>query len=168
MKKLFWGTLVVLVLMLAFGSMAAADNDDDENNDSPVPVSEVTVTPESLEMLVGEVKYMTAQVSPASATNQNVEWDSNNKNVATVEASSDAAVTAVGEGTAVITVTTEDGDYTATATVRVEALETGDDTIFDDRPTPSTGGFSTLYLTGGFFVLGAAGLILKRFSLKAE
>lgn len=164
MKKLLWGTLVVLVLMLAFGGIAAADNDDDENNDSPVPVSEVTITPESLEMLVGEVKYLTAQISPASATNQNVEWDSNNKNVATVEASSDAQVTAVGAGTAVITVTTEDGSHTATATVRVEALET--DPISEDRPTPPTGGFPTFHLVAGLLAAGSAGLAFKRFYLK--
>ncbi len=164
MKKLYWGTLLVLVFLLAFGSMAAADNDDDENNDSPVPVSNVTVTPESLEMLVGEVKTLTAEVSPHNATNPNVEWDSNNKNVATIEASSDAQVTAVGAGTAVITVTTEDGGHTATATIRVEALET--DGISEDRPTPPTGGFPTFYLVAGLLATGSAGLVFKRFYLQ--
>ncbi|MGM0651949.1 MAG: Ig-like domain-containing protein [Bacillota bacterium] len=164
MKYLFWTTVVVLFFLLAFSGLAAAQNG--ENNDSPVPVSGVTVTPESLEMLVGEVKYLTAEVSPASATNQNVEWDSNNKNVATVEANSDAAVTAVGAGTAVITVTTEDGDHTATATINVEALETGDDTTSEDRPTPSTGGFPTFHLVAGLLATGSAALVFKRFYLR--
>ena len=164
MKKLFLGMLMVLVLLLAFGSTAAADNDDEENNDSPVPVSEVAVTPESLEMLVGEVKSLTAQVSPHNATNPNVEWDSNNPNVATVEASSDARVTAVGAGTAVITVTTEDGGHTATATVHVEALET--DPVPEDRATPPTGGFPAFYLVAGLLATGSAGLVFKRFYLQ--
>ena len=56
-------------------------------------------------------------MAPENATNKKVTWTTNNDQVATVN---DGVVTAVGEGTTTITVTTEDGKKTATCTVTVE------------------------------------------------
>nr|MBS9768926.1 Ig domain-containing protein [Flavobacteriaceae bacterium] len=58
-----------------------------------------------------------ATVKPDNATNKNITWTSDNTNVATVDAN--GLVTAVGKGTATITVTTEDGQQTATCVVTV-------------------------------------------------
>ncbi len=58
---------------------------------------------------------------PANATNKAVTWSSNNKAIATVN--SKGLVTAVKKGTATITVTTKDGNKTATCTVTVKAKE---------------------------------------------
>ena len=58
-----------------------------------------------------------ASVLPTNATNTSVSWDSDNTSVATVNSS--GLVTAVAAGTAAITVTTEDGRKTATATATV-------------------------------------------------
>ena len=60
----------------------------------------------------GETLQLTATIYPDSATNKTVTWKSSDKTVATVDES--GLVTAVGNGTANITATTEDGNYTAT------------------------------------------------------
>ena len=82
-----------------------------------VPVSGVTLNKDSLSLGVGDSETLTATVAPANATNQNVTWASSAPSVATVDAA--GKVTAVGAGTATITVTTQDGNHTATCTVTV-------------------------------------------------
>jgi uncharacterized protein YjdB len=58
-----------------------------------------------------------ATVLPEDATDKSVTWTSDNEEVATVV---DGVVTAVSEGTASITVTTVDGNLTATCVVTVQ------------------------------------------------
>lgn len=69
----------------------------------------------------GETLQLTATIYPDSATNKTVTWKSSDKTVATVDES--GLVTAVGNGTADITATTEDGNFKATCTVTVEIPE---------------------------------------------
>lgn len=69
----------------------------------------------------GETLQLTATIYPDSATNKTVTWKSSDKTVATVDES--GLVTAVGNGTADITATTEDGGKTATCQVTVEIPE---------------------------------------------
>ncbi len=88
---------------------------------APVSVTGVTVDPTSLSIPVGESETLTATVAPAEASNKNVTWSSNKESVATVV---DGVVTGVSEGTATITVTTEDGGKTATCDVTVTAAPT--------------------------------------------
>ncbi len=90
------------------------------NNNSAnpcVPVTGVTLNLSSVIMQTGETQQLIATVQPSDATFQNVIWSSSNNNVATVN--TNGLVTAVAEGNATITVTTEDGDYTATCAVEV-------------------------------------------------
>ncbi|MCR5206299.1 MAG: Ig-like domain-containing protein [Lachnospiraceae bacterium] len=82
-----------------------------------VAVTGVSVAPTSLGLVVGASSKLTATVSPSDATNKAVNYSSNNTSVATV--TSDGTVTAVAAGSAVITVTTEDGAKTATCNVTV-------------------------------------------------
>ncbi|MFC4597873.1 S-layer homology domain-containing protein [Cohnella hongkongensis] len=86
---------------------------------------------------------LTAVVEPGNATNRKTSWSSGNPAVAEVDENGN--VTPVAEGTAVITVTTEDGFYTASATVTVRPIE----------PTAAsvTG---SVYGTGGVPLAGAA------------
>ena len=65
---------------------------------------------------VGEAEALTAEVIPSQAANQRVSWSTNNPAVATV---SDGLVTGVAAGAATITVTTQDGNKTATCAVTV-------------------------------------------------
>ncbi len=66
---------------------------------------------------VGSTDQLIATIAPTNATNMNVIWSSNNTSIATVN--STGLVTAVAPGTAQITVTTEDGNKTATCIVTV-------------------------------------------------
>ena len=82
------------------------------------PVTGVTIDPASAEITVGETKQLFANVLPDNAINKDVTWYSMNPDVATVE--QDGKVTGVGEGTAEITVVTDDGGFTASCVVKVE------------------------------------------------
>lgn len=62
-------------------------------------------------------KKLTATIYPENVTNKKVSWKSSNTEVATVDANGN--VTAVAEGTAIITVTTNDRSRTATCNVTV-------------------------------------------------
>lgn len=83
----------------------------------PVAVTGVSVSPTSASIGAGLTRQLTATIAPANATNQNVSWTSSNNAVATVNAS--GLVTAVTTGTATITVTTQDGNRTATSAITV-------------------------------------------------
>ena len=86
-------------------------------NAATVPVTGVSLTPASLSLFTGDTATLTATVQPSNATNQNVTWSSDKPDVATVDAA--GKVTAVGAGTATITVTTADGSKQATCSVTV-------------------------------------------------
>ena len=81
-----------------------------------VPVTGVTLDKTTLELFTSNTATLTATVQPGNATNKNVTWSSNNAEVATVEG---GTVTAVGAGETTITVQTQDGNHTATCTVKV-------------------------------------------------
>lgn len=80
-------------------------------------VTGVSLNKDSLSLEPGGSEALTATVTPDNATNKNVTWSSSAPGVATVDASGN--VTAVAEGTATITATTDDGGKTATCTVTV-------------------------------------------------
>ena len=88
-----------------------------------VPVTGVTVDPSSITLTPGQSRQLTAAVSPADATNKVVKWSSSDSSVAAV--SSSGTVTAVGSGRAVVTVTTDDGGFSAGCTVTVTVPVTG-------------------------------------------
>jgi uncharacterized protein YjdB len=83
----------------------------------PVSVTGVSVTPATSSITVGGTAQLTATVAPATATNKTVAWSSGNNLFATVSAT--GLVTAVGAGTATITVTTLDGNFTSTCVITV-------------------------------------------------
>lgn len=87
---------------------------------SVVSVTGVTLNTWSLNLTVGQTETLTATVSPSNATNKSVTWSSSNTSVATVSQS--GVVTAVSNGSATITVTTQDGNYTDTCDATVAAL----------------------------------------------
>ena len=88
----------------------------------------VSVNESSKELLEGETYQINASVNN-DATNKTLSYSSNKTSVATV--SNTGLVTAKGEGTAVITVTTVDGN-SATVTVTVNPLPTTVYTYSDD------------------------------------
>ncbi|MEC0133384.1 MULTISPECIES: Ig-like domain-containing protein [Paenibacillus] len=93
------------------------------NVSAPIPsvvdVTGVKLDQETLELTAGEADgLLKATIEPANATDKDVIWSSSDETVATVV---NGVVTPVGEGTAVITVTTKDGSFTASTTVSVSA-----------------------------------------------
>jgi hypothetical protein len=69
------------------------------------------------ELETAETLQLTATITPAGAIDQAVTWSSSDEDVATVDA--DGLVTAVGPGSATITVTTHQGSFTDTRVVEV-------------------------------------------------
>jgi uncharacterized protein YjdB len=84
-----------------------------------IPVTGVTLNKRTTGIQVGATEMLTATVSPANATNKAVTWSSSNEEFATV--SENGVVTGVAEGNVNITVTTVDGDRTATCAVALSA-----------------------------------------------
>lgn len=85
---------------------------------SPKPVTGITLNETSLQLVIGSKFTLVCTFAPTNATNKNVTWSSSDENVATV---SDGVVTSKAVGSATITVTTEDGGFTATCTITVSA-----------------------------------------------
>lgn len=82
-----------------------------------VAVTGVTLSHSELTVDRNATAQLTAAVEPANATNQKVTWRSGAPAVATVDRK--GLVTGVAEGTALITVTTDDGAFMAKCTVTV-------------------------------------------------
>ena len=87
------------------------------NEPATISVTGVSLDQSALTLTEDGTETLTATITPDNATNKNVTWKSDNANVATVQ---NGTVNAVGAGEATITVTTEDGNKTATCAVTVE------------------------------------------------
>ncbi len=85
-----------------------------------IHVESVSLDKHDLTLTLGDNHYLNPTVSPWNATDPSVTWASDNETVATVD--ENGQVTAVGKGTATITVTTNDGHYTDTCEVTVTSL----------------------------------------------
>lgn len=89
-----------------------------------VAVTGVKLDQTTLTLNAGESAQITATVSPSNATNKSVTWSANNSNVSV----SGGKVTAKTAGSAIVTVTTADGGYTAQCNVTVNASTAVDHT----------------------------------------
>lgn len=89
-----------------------------------VAVTGVKLDQTTLTLDAGDSAQLTATVSPGSATNKSVTWSANNSNVSV----SGGKVTAKTAGSAVVTVTTADGGYTAQCNVTVNESTATDHT----------------------------------------
>ena len=84
------------------------------------PVKGVSLNKTAATIALGANEQLTATFEPYNASNHAVTWSSSNVAVATVNSS--GLVTSVSSGTATITVTTQDGNKTATCAVTVNDL----------------------------------------------
>ena len=107
---------------------------EEEPEPDPEPevinVENVTLNSQNEELKIGDTVTLVATITPSNATNKNVTWSSDNTNVATVN---NGVVRAVGEGKANITVTTVDGNKTATCMITVLPEEEPEP---EPEPTP--------------------------------
>ena len=80
-----------------------------------IPVSSVSISQPTAEMVEGETVQLKATVLPADATDKTVEWSSSKQSVATI--TDKGLVTAIAEGTS--TITASAGGKTATCQITV-------------------------------------------------
>ena len=109
--------LTACAVLSAVTACTPKENPDDKPKDDPkVEVTQVQLNQSLVSLEVGGTVNLLASVSPSNATDRTVTWSTSDAGVATV---SDGLVTAVGEGSAVITATA--GSKSATCTVQVKA-----------------------------------------------
>ena len=98
-------------------NFVVGDNTKPGGTAGEVAVTGVTLSHSELTVDRNATAQLTAAVEPANAANQKVTWRSGAPAVATVDRK--GLVTGVAEGTALITVTTDDGAFMAKCTVTV-------------------------------------------------
>ena len=82
-----------------------------------VSVTGISLNLDKATINVGETETLVALLEPNNASNQNIDWSSDDTSVATVNAS--GVVSAIKPGNATITATSKDGNYKATCYVTV-------------------------------------------------
>lgn len=114
------GSAVITAISVADGMTKASMNV--YVSGEPKGVSGVSIDQEPPVISVGRKMTLSATVIPADAANKNVRWYSDNPGVVSVETvDNKGVITGVSEGTAIITVVTEDGGYTDQVIVTVTA-----------------------------------------------
>ena len=115
--RIMFKRLISMVLVLLLCQSIITPVFAEETGDTvPVTGIELDQTTMSLTLGMDTSGTLNAAVLPENATNQSVTWTSSNEAVATV---SGGIVTPVGEGETEITVTTDDGGFTATGNVTI-------------------------------------------------
>ena len=107
-----------------------------------ISVEGISLDRTTLTLQEGSSYTLTATITPSDATNKLITWTSDNEDVATV---SNGKITAKSSGTARITATTSDGEYTATCEVTVVERSnsnnnTGKDNTVANIRLPNAGG----------------------------
>ncbi|MGL1902489.1 MAG: Ig-like domain-containing protein [Fibrobacterales bacterium] len=82
-----------------------------------VAVTGLTLNKNTADLSIGATEQLVSAIEPLDATHQGVVWTSGDETIATV--TTDGLITAVASGIAVITVTANDGHFSATCTVTV-------------------------------------------------
>ena len=91
----------------------------DAEVEDPVLATSIALEPTEAHLLAGETLQLRAIIEPEDVTNNSVSWSTSDPSIATVD--KNGLVTAVAEGSAVITVTTNDGtQLSASCAVTVE------------------------------------------------
>lgn len=83
-----------------------------------VAVTEISISPKNAELSIGDNLQLDVNIIPANATNKNIDWFSSEESVVTVDAS--GMITAIEEGTAIVTVIVND-EFVDECTVVVSA-----------------------------------------------
>ncbi len=102
--------LVLLPLLASCGDFYEFDQQE------AIEAGEMTLGRESVDLMVGDRFEIPVSFQPATLSNEEVFWQSSNENVITVE---NGVISAVGEGTAVITAISVSRQYQASCTVNV-------------------------------------------------
>lgn len=112
-----------------------------------IPVTGVSLSPDSATLGIGESVSLNAALSPSSATNRALIFNSSDGAIASVDSS--GKVTALAAGRATITVTTADGGKTAAASILVDQNIT-DETIAIEAPATGHAPQTTIAETASY------------------
>ncbi|HAT61846.1 MAG TPA: hypothetical protein DCS83_04745 [Prevotella sp.] len=113
-KSVFWSLLGFMVCMLTF----TACSSDNDINATGISLSEKDILLEK-----GSSHLLKAVVSPENATNKDVKWATSDADIASVD--NKGNVTALKTGTATITVSLINGNFTAQCKVTVSSTVSG-------------------------------------------
>jgi formylglycine-generating enzyme required for sulfatase activity len=118
-EKMVFACVVAIIVGGFF--FTGCDDGSDDTTPKTVAVTGVTLAGAlSYDLTVGDNQILDYTVQPANATNSKVKWESDNLTVATV---TNRIVVARGEGTAIISVITEDGGYKKSCVVKVSLVD---------------------------------------------
>lgn len=106
----FCGGLAFFAALALGGAAVGCSGEKD------IAVEKVTLSQSSLALKVGQEATLTAVIFPENATNTTVTWTSGNPAVASV---ADGLVRGLSEGTATVSVTSEEGGFSASCLVSV-------------------------------------------------
>lgn len=142
MKNFFTLSVLVGLVLYFTGCSSPVSPETDGSVPESVEVTGVVLTESAITVgTTRTVQLDAVSVLPSDASNQSVLWSSSDDTVATV--SSAGLVTGIGVGSAVITVTTEDGEFQDTLNVTVETYVpiagiflAGDDSFQENETEP--------------------------------
>ncbi|WP_219009110.1 chondroitinase-B domain-containing protein, partial [Aquimarina litoralis] len=124
------------IVTITGGSITRTINITQLGATSNIPVDSVSIVPINSPIEVGSTWQLTTTISPTNATNQNVTYISSNEAIATINAS--GLINAINAGEVTITVTTEDGQFTDTATATIIPTTNGINLALN-KPVTATG-----------------------------
>ena len=116
--KSFHSVFLALLAVFTLLPTGCETPDSPQEPSGPVAVESVTVSPQNLELKVGETATLTARIQPSNAQGT-LSWTSSNTTVASV---ANGTVTAVAAGSA--TITASAGGKSASCQVTVKATQT--------------------------------------------
>lgn len=115
-----FSALLLLAAALFSGVFSACKKDDQvvpEPEPVPIAVTGVTLTRTSKTLAVGTSLTLQATVLPSDASNKNIEWSCQPTGI--VQVTQEGRVEALAPGSATVTVTTQDGGFTATCAITI-------------------------------------------------
>ncbi|MBO4540945.1 MAG: Ig domain-containing protein, partial [Bacilli bacterium] len=117
-KLILLGGVLIATALASCAPVESSSSDTEPSSSQGIEVTGVTLNAATLEIGVGKTAQLTATITPENAANKNLSWTSANPSVATVSA--EGVVTGVALGTTLVTVTTEDGNRTASCAITVK------------------------------------------------
>jgi len=126
--------IFILVIALNFTVLLFGCTKEDPNPNG-INVTGIEVSSEKEVLLIDEVTTLSAVISPANATNKNLIWGCNFDDIASVDG---GMVTALKPGVATISVSSEDGGYSANTVIYV-----GDAIVDKEYNAEETADFGT-------------------------
>ncbi len=139
-------TIVFYILLIVAGTFAVScDGTGQQPENQSIAVLGIRISPNSVELAVGDTLNYTVNIIPENASNRNYLLTSEDEAVATV--SSDGVLTAMAVGSTKITVLSEDGGCKAVSHVTVV------ESRFDLEEILSS--IEMLLVEGGTFTMGA-------------